>query len=1220
MNGVPWILLILLIRVDLNYNTFLMKQFYTSLILIFCLQFGFGQIGFEDRQVTDFTISLQDYLFVDINGDNHMDVIAHGTSTIDWYENTGSNGEFKRKKIITDNLPYISSFNAFDFDSDGDMDIIAISNGDDKLVWYENIDTQGGFGLEQEIALSTNYHQLDIYFKDIDGDNDADMVFGNNNPNQSSNAVFWLENNGGSGDNFTIQHALSESYYFQEIVDIDNDGDLDFYAYHQNGVYWYENQGNGTYSDLQIIFDTNFNGSLRDALLYDIDQDSDLDVIMARGSTPLKVSYVENNGSGSFGTEQIAYQSNSYYQSISLGANDSDNDGDIDIIAAFENNMYRIENLSNGNYSDLIPISYVFRLQSCKTEDIDNDGDADVFVSSNSSTISLFKNVNNTGSYANQIFIAANADEAYEVISADINGDGNLDAVIASYEDGKIAWFEALIGEDYFSEQKVISFAADGAKNVRAADIDGDGDLDVISISGMSSTGDIDRISWYENLDGNGTFGAQNNILQDAYDSPDGLLVFDIDGDGDNDVMTSLSDWPDDDIIIWYENIDGQGSFGNEQIISTEVDGVKKLISADIDGDGDLDVVSTSLSDSKVAWYENLNGQGNFGVQQIIADNVVSGYDMAVGDIDGDSDLDIVYISGGSFDSVFWHENTNGEGVFGPAIIVSDQLGNNGSTAIAIADVDNDGDNDVICSSRDSSGSDEIIWFPNSDGLGDFDLGQIISSGRNYITSIHAADFDNDGDVDFLSSARYGRDIVWHENLGTAYNLIKGIAYLDIDSDGCDELDLKYENLLISTTDDFGNTNSVFTTDDSFSGEYQFLVGDGGHSTFVTSQLPDYYTSTPNSQNSSFTGFGNIDNNIDFCIEPIGTISDVNITIYPSENDPRPGFDTTYQLVYKNIGTIQLSGSITFEFDDSKINFLNASEAPASQTANTLTFDYTNLNPFDIRTIDLEFNIFAPPTTSIDDILVSTATINPVSGDETEEDNLFTQVQTVIGSYDPNDITVLEGGEIFIEDIDKYLHYLIRFQNTGTASAINVRVEHVLDDKLDWTTMQLESLSHTGRVEIANETDVSFIFNGIYLPDSTNDEPNSHGFIAFKIKPKSNVVVGDIISGVADIYFDFNPAIVTNTVNTEIVEPLSVDDFNFNQVKLYPNPSKDYLEVTSNQIIDRLTIVDINGRELNAIEIATTDYSLDVTELSKGVYFLEIQSGASRLTKKFIKN
>ena len=236
------------------------------------------------------------------------------------------------------------------------------------------------------------------------------------------------------------------------------------------------------------------------------------------------------------------------------------------------------------------------------------------------------------------------------------------------------------------------------------------------------------------------------------------------------------------------------------------------------------------------------------------------------------------------------------------------------------------------------------------------------------------------------------------------------------------------------------------------------------------------------------------------------------------------------------------------------MQFVNATETPSAQTSNLLTFDYLDLNPFDTRIIDLEFILFAPPTTNIDDELITIATINPVSGDETPEDNIFELQQIVIGSYDPNDIRVLEGDEITIDEIDKYLHYIIRFQNTGTASAINVRIDHTLDSKLDWTTMQLENLSHNGRVEIIDGSNVSFIFNNINLIDSTTDEPNSHGYIAFKIKPKNDVVVGDIINGVADIFFDFNPPITTNTTSTEIVAPLSVGEFEENNVSLYPNP------------------------------------------------------------------
>jgi hypothetical protein len=214
----------------------------------------------------------------------------------------------------------------------------------------------------------------------------------------------------------------------------------------------------------------------------------------------------------------------------------------------------------------------------------------------------------------------------------------------------------------------------------------------------------------------------------------------------------------------------------------------------------------------------------------------------------------------------------------------------------------------------------------------------------------------------------------------------------------------------------------------------------------------------------------------------------------------------------------------------------------------------------------------------------------------------------------------LQGEEFLIEDADKYLHYLIRFQNLGTASAINVKVDHVLDAKLDWTTMQLESLSHSGRVEIIDQTDVSFVFDNINLPDSTNDETNSHGFITFKIKPKSKVQVGDIISGVADIYFDFNPPIITNTATTEIVETLSIAAFNIDVVEVFANPTKNKLGLMTDQIIDTISIIDINCRLLESIRVSKKDDNIDVSDLSKGVYFIEIQFGEFKTIKKFIKN
>src|SRR5690606_12969327 len=156
--------------------------------------------------------------------------------------------------------------------------------------------------------------------------------------------------------------------------------------------------------------------------------------------------------------------------------------------------------------------------------------------------------------------------------------------------------------------------------------------------------------------------------------------------------------------------------------------------------------------------------------------------------------------------------------------------------------------------------------------------------------------------------------------------------------------------------------------------------------------------------------------------------NDLNIAIYPL-TDARPGFDAQYEIVYRNVGTTILDGDINLTFNDTKLTFLSASEPISNQTANSVAFDYTGLSPFESSTILVDFHVAEPPITEIGDQLSFTATINPITGDFTEEDNTFTFEQIVVGSYDPNDIQVLEGESIFIEEADDYLHYIIRFQN-----------------------------------------------------------------------------------------------------------------------------------------------------------------------------------------------
>src|SRR5699024_3623536 len=221
------------------------------------------------------------------------------------------------------------------------------------------------------------------------------------------------------------------------------------------------------------------------------------------------------------------------------------------------------------------------------------------------------------------------------------------------------------------------------------------------------------------------------------------------------------------------------------------------------------------------------------------------------------------------------------------------------------------------------------------------------------------------------------------------------------------------------------------------------------------------------------------------------------------------------------------------------------------------------------------------PTLNADDVLDFSALVMPNSNDYTPNDNQYDLEQIVINAFDPNDKRVLQGETITLDQANEYLDYIIRFQNTGSANATFVRIEDVLDTELDWSTLKMVSASHDYQVNITNTKEVEFLFNNINLPYEAIDEPNSKGYIAYKIKPKATVQIGDVISGNASIYFDYNPPIITNTVFTEVIENLSVNDFSFDYgLAIHPNPTNDHFKVekSSNVNIESIRIYNISGK------------------------------------------
>jgi fimbrial isopeptide formation D2 family protein len=223
---------------------------------------------------------------------------------------------------------------------------------------------------------------------------------------------------------------------------------------------------------------------------------------------------------------------------------------------------------------------------------------------------------------------------------------------------------------------------------------------------------------------------------------------------------------------------------------------------------------------------------------------------------------------------------------------------------------------------------------------------------------------------------------------------------------------------------------------------------------------------------------------------------------------------------------------ITYSTDNLNVSTSLVFPLASATSANSFTYEYANLLAGETRYILVNMLVDAIPTVNLGDIITNSVSISLPTADINTGNNTFITSQTVVGSYDPNDKTKARGENVPIGQFsqDDYLFYTIRFQNSGSASAETVRIEDVLAAQFDFASVQMISTSHDYSMERVNNK-LTWTFNEIDLPTESVNEPGSHSYVTFKIKLNSGFVVGDVIENSDEIYFDFNPAIVTIVSN-----------------------------------------------------------------------------------------
>jgi len=306
---------------------------------------------------------------------------------------------------------------------------------------------------------------------------------------------------------------------------------------------------------------------------------------------------------------------------------------------------------------------------------------------------------------------------------------------------------------------------------------------------------------------------------------------------------------------------------------------------------------------------------------------------------------------------------------------------------------------------------------------------------------------------------------------------------------------------------------------------------------------------------------------------------------------------------------------------DSIKHYDTASVPHTAIMGDTIMWTMTNISPWNLLTVYYD-SLQGLPINHVIPVKFWVSPISPIAGNSpvNDTDNSSLIIAT---SYDPNDKQVSpqgEGSQGYIDPIDHELSYIVRFQNTGTAMAYTVAIEDTISNRLDINTLQVLGSSHNYLIEKDNNL-IRFVFNNIMLPDSNADEPNSHGFIQYSIQQEEGNVPGDVINNTAHIYFDYNPAIVTNTTINTIRFPVQVEEITrSDRFKVYPNPTSGalYVQELQGQTVQNITLKDIMGRSVAIKTKRTSDQliELNIENAASGIYFLLLDNETVKLLKE----